>query len=324
MSAAWFLVVALAVRAAAAPPSFGEGGWDWKETLTPHFRILHQSVWLPEGLTMGIEHINFRLRMDLGIFQNFGSKDRANVYLYRDLKSYVNGEFSPPPWSNGVAVYSKNAVAIPAMRQTSQMLRVLAHENTHLIFVKYFRESHLDPPSWLNEGLAMLEEADSPDRPETSVWYQNMVAMAPKSWFPMDRFFLLSPTNDLNNDKTLVANFYVQAYSVTNFLVRKHSHLQFKAFCDQIRDGKSAAEALRLAYHYQNLGDFEKRWRDWLREPSHKRRVEALTAAQRSQSDGVIDVAGQGGGAFAEFSSGWEVKPQFVFPKSQQALPQGQ
>jgi hypothetical protein len=70
-----------------------------------------------------------------------------------------------------VAVYDKNAVAIPTMRETSQMLRVLAHENTHLIFVKYFREGHRDPPSWVNEGLAMLEEADSPDKPETSVWY---------------------------------------------------------------------------------------------------------------------------------------------------------
>jgi hypothetical protein len=54
----------------------------------------------------------------------------------------------------------------------------------------------------------------------------------------MDQFFELSPTKDLHDDKTLVANFYVQAYSVTNFLVRKHSHLQFKEFCDQLRDGK--------------------------------------------------------------------------------------
>jgi hypothetical protein len=316
MPAFWVFAVLLAGFAKAAPSQSGEGGWGWRETLTPHFKILHQSAWLPNGLTMGVEHINFRLRMDLGMFENFGSNERANLYLYKDMQSYVSGEFSPPPWSNGVAVYSKNAVAIPAMRQTGEMLRVLAHENTHLIFVKYFREAHVDPPSWVNEGLAMLEEAESPDKPETSVWYQNMVAMSPKAWFPMEQFFLLSPTKDLHDDKTLVANFYVQSYSVTHFLVRKHSHLQFKAFCDQLRDGKTAADALRLAYHYRDVAEFEKRWRSWLAEPSHKRRVELIPAAQRGQGDGVIDVAGRQGGGLNGFSSGWEIKPQMVFPKS--------
>lgn len=299
--------------AEAAVPS-GQG-WDWRETLTPHFHIYHQSAWLPAGLTMGVEHINFRLRMDLGMFQNFSGNDRANIYLYKDMDSYVKGEFQPPPWSNGVAVYDKNAVAIPTMRETSQMLRVLAHENTHLIFVKYFREGHRDPPSWVNEGLAMLEEADSPDKPETSVWFQNMVAMSPRSWFPMDQFFELSPTKDLHDDKTLVANFYVQAYSVTNFLVRKHSHLQFKEFCDQLRDGKSAVDALRLAYHYRDANDFEKRWRTWVQDPGNKRRVERLTTAQRTQSDGVVDQAGRSSD-FKGFSNSWQVKPQMVFPTS--------
>jgi hypothetical protein len=229
------------------------------------------------------------------------------------MKSYVNGEFAPPPWSNGVAIYDKNTIAIPAMRETSQLLRVLAHENTHLIFVKYFREGHRDPPSWVNEGLAMLEEADSPDRPETSQWYQNMVAMGSKGWFPLDKFFDLSPTKDLHDDKTLVATFYVQAYSITHFLVRKHSHLQFKSFCDQLRDGKSVGDALRLAYQYRSIQDFEKRWRAWLMDPEHKRRVAALPAAQRGGGDGVVDQAG-GGSAFQGFSNGWEIKPQMVFP----------
>ena len=312
----WLLAVALAAQAGAAPQS---GGWDWRETLTPHFRVLHQSPWLPPGLTIGIEHINFRLRMDLGMFSNLWGKDRANIYLYRDMDSYVHGEFSPPPWSNGVAIYDKNAVAIPAMKETSQMLRVLSHENTHLIFVKYFREGHRDPPSWVNEGLAMLEEADSPEHPETSQWYQNMVAMPPNKWFPMETFFAVNPTKDLHDDKDLVATFYVQAYSITHFLVRKHSHLQFKAFCDKLRDGQSVEDSLRLAYQYRSVGDFEKRWRAWLKDPVHKRRVSKVKGP--GESDGVIDEAGPGGN-FNGFSSGWEVKPQMVFPTSKRSAQQ--
>ena len=297
----WVLAAVLVGRALAAPSP--ERGWEWRETLPPHFRVFHQSTWLPTGLTMGIERVNFRLRMDLGMFQNWSAKDRVGIYLYKDMASYVRGEFTPPPWSNGVAVYDKNAVAIPAVQGTAQLLRILAHENTHLIFVRYFREARADPPSWVNEGLATLEEADSPERPETSAWYQHMVMMDPKQWFPMERFFALSPAKDLDDDKTRVAIFYVQAYSVVHFLVRKHSHLQFKAFCDHLREGKSAAEALRLAYHYRDARDFEKRWRAWLSDPSHKRRVAALTAAQRSSSDGAVDQAGQSG-AFRSFAGG--------------------
>jgi hypothetical protein len=180
-----------------------------------------------------------------------------------------------------------------------------------LIFVKYFREARVDPPSWLNEGLAMLEEADSPEKPETSHWYQNMAEMDSRRWYPLSQFFAISPTRDLHDDQNLVTKFYVQSYSITHFLVRKHSHLQFKAFCDQLRRGKSAADALRLAYQYRSVADFEKRWRSWLADPTHKRRVASLTAAQRSTDDGVVDQAA-GASAFG-FSSGWQIHPKRVF-----------
>ncbi len=321
---ATLLALLLAASAAAADgfASFASdgGGQAWRETLTPHFTIHHQTVWLPPGLTMGVEKVHFRLEMDLGMFSSWPSKGRINFYLYKDLQSYEAGEFHPPAWSNGLAVYDRNAVAIPAMKKTSQILRVFAHETTHLVFVNYFHEAHRDPPNWLNEGLAMLEEAPSPDRPQASQWYQNMVAMDPAKWFPMDAFFRTSPMRDLGNDKGRVAVFYIQAYSIVQFLVRQHSRLQFKAFCSDLRDGLSAAEALRLVYHYRSPQEFEKRWRQWLADPVHKRRVAALAPGEVSSGDGVIDRAGGPGsaGAFGgfsnSFSKGWEIKPRMVFP----------
>jgi hypothetical protein len=204
------------------------------------------------------------------------------------------------------------------------MLRVLAHETTHLLFVSYFREKHRDPPSWVNEGLAMVEEAESPTRPETSQWYQSMVAMDPKKWYPMDEFLAINPTKDLHDNKTMVAEWYVQAYSVTHFLVRKHSRLQFKNFCSLLRDGKSSEEALISAYHYRSAGDFSRKWRAWLNDPTHKRRVDALSDADRAQGDGVITKAKRGGSPFHSFSTGWEVKTKSVFPPQQQSQPSGQ
>jgi hypothetical protein len=74
-------------------------------------------------------------------------------------------------------------------------------------------------------------------------------------------------------------------------------------------------DALRLAYQYRDANDFEKRWRAWVQDPGNKRRVERLTTAQRTQSDGVVDQAGRSSD-FKGFSNGWQVKPQMVFPTS--------
>lgn len=295
------LLVGLTLPATAAVP---QKGWEWRETTTPHFRILHQETWLPTGFTIGVERIHSRLRMDLGTFSPWMARERVSLYVYSDLRAYVAGEFKPPPWSNGVAVYEKKAVVLPTMKEPSQMLRVIAHETTHLLFVNYFRERRRDPPSWINEGIAMVEEAESRDKPETSQWYQNMVEMRPSAWFPMDRFFEISPTKDLHDDKKDVSQWYVQAYSVTHFLVRKHSNLQFKSFCSHLRDGKTAAQALWLVYRYRSVRDFEKKWRAWLDDPIHKRRVAALTSAQRNSDDGVIEDAGKTHPTFGSFSTG--------------------
>ncbi len=314
---AWLLIAALSGSSARA-----QGGWQWHETTTPHFSVHHQSVWLPEGLTMGLEKINFRLHMDLGIFSNWSSSGRVAVYIYKNQQAYAGGRFHPPSWSNGVAIYDKKAVAIPAMHSRAQMLRVLAHENTHLIFVNYFRESHRDPPAWVNEGLAMLEEADSPERPQTSVWYQNMVEMNPQRWFPLEKFFAISPTTDLVNDPNLVTIFYVQAYSLTHFLMRKHTKMQFKSFCDHLRAGDSVADSLRLAYQYETVGDFERAWRRWLALPEHLRRVQELPLADRDQDTAVdqAGVANDGSGGFSEHSAGfgsgfsvWKVREPNAF-----------
>ncbi len=319
MPAPWVFGFVLALSASA-----GTGGdaWEWKETATPHFRVEHQDTWLPQGFTIGIEHMHFRLNMDLGQFSPWMAKEKIGLYVYRDLNSYVNGEFKPPPWSNGVAIYAKKAVAIPTMKETSQMLRVLGHETTHLLFVSYFRESHRDPPSWLNEGLAMLEEAESPTKPETSQWYQSMVEMDPKKWFPMDEFLQINPAKDLHDNNAMVGEWYFQAYSVTHFLVRKHSRLQFKSFCAAIRDGKSSEEALQSVYHFRSTADFQHQWRLWLADPTHKRRVMALKAVERATGDGVVEKAGNGNSPFHGFSSGWHVDTKTVFPSG--AKPAGQ
>lgn len=295
----------LAALALAAPAWARDGqGWDWRESNTPHFIIKHQASWLPPGFTMGAERIHSRLRMDLGMFSPWMSKEKVNLFIYADQVSFLAGEFAPPKWSNGLAIYERKAVAMPTMKDPRKMLSVMAHETTHLLFDSYWREAHREPPAWINEGLAMLEEAESPDKPETSVWYQQMTLIDPKKFPDLEAFFAVTPTKDLHNDQAAVGEWYVQAYSVTHFLLRKHSKLQFKSLCAALRDGKPVADALWLTYRYRRVSDLDKKWRAWLADPQHKRRVAALAGdARKGMDETVVGKSGLKSSSFKSFST---------------------
>jgi hypothetical protein len=311
-----FIALLAALFAPAALAAEGQG-WNWRETMTPHFHIRHQESFLPPGFTINAERIHSRLRMDLGMFSPWMGRERVNLYLYKDHRSYVAGEFNPPEWSNGLAIFQLKAVALPGMADKKKLLQVMGHETTHLLFEGYFKEQNRPAPVWINEGLAMLEEADSPEKPESSEWYQGMVNMDPKSFMPLDHFFLVTPTKDMADEsKQTVGAWYVQAYSLVHFLLRKHSKLQFKSFCSELRDGKSAPEALWKVYRYRSLADFDKRWKSWLADPVHKRRIQALAASQREAAEQGDAPTGKGrsNASFKAFSTGFEVHR---FPSAQ-------
>jgi len=299
------LVIFIFLLAAAPAAAREDTGWDWRQTLTPHFVIKHQSPWLPAGFTMGAEKVHSRLRMDLGMFSSWMSKEKINLYVYADQESFLAGEFKPPKWSNGLAIYERKAVAMPTMKDPRKMISVMAHEATHLIFDGYWKEAHREPPSWINEGLAMLEEAESADRPETSIWYQQMTMIEPRQFPDLETFFSITPTKDLHNQAS-VGEWYIQAYSVTHYLLRKHSRLQFKSLCAALRDGKPIADALWLTYRYKRVSDLDKKWRLWLSEPIHKRRVAALAGDSRKGMDETaVGKAGGKASNFQSFSTGF-------------------
>lgn len=297
------LAVLLAAPAGAARDGLS---WDWRQTQTPHFVINHQTSWLPAGFTMGSERVHSRLRRDLGMFSPWMAKEKINLYIYADQESFLDGEFAPPKWSNGLAIYDRKAVAMPTMKDPRKMLSVMAHEATHLLFDSYWREAHRQPPSWLNEGLAMLEEAESPDRPETSVWFQQMTLVDPARFPDLETFFGITPTKDLHNDNSAVGEWYIQAYSVTHYLLRKHSRLQFKSLCAALRDGKPVADALWLTYRYKKVSDLDKKWRAWLADPAHKRRVASLAGdARKGIDEEPVGKAGLKSTSFKSFTTGF-------------------
>src|SRR5438045_9286300 len=86
---------------------FAGADWGWRQTLSPHFVVFHESAWTPSGFVLDLEKMHNRLRMDLSMFSPWMSKERLNLYLYKGQQSYLEGEFKPPKWSNGISLSEK-------------------------------------------------------------------------------------------------------------------------------------------------------------------------------------------------------------------------
>lgn len=277
-------ILAGLLLALGGPALAREESFKWHETMSPHFEIKHEKTWLPPGTVMKLERLHGRLRLDLSMFSPWMAKERVKLWLYADRDSYVAGRFEPPGWSNGIAMYEIRTVAVHDQPAPKKLFEVISHETTHLLFESYWGEVGKIPPAWLNEGLSMLEEAESAERPETSDWYQLMIELPNKPVFKLDSLAVTRPTEDLGDDKDKVALFYTQSYSVVHFLFRKHNKLQFKTFVSNLRDGRSLKDALWLSYRYQTVEKFEKAWKDWLKDPSHLKKIERAYSSRPSAS----------------------------------------
>jgi hypothetical protein len=273
------LLLALMLQAHAA--------WKWNQTLSPHFAVSHESAWAPKGFVLSLEKMHNRLRMDLSMFSPWMAKERVNVFLYATQQSYVGGEFQPPPWSNGLSIMERKAVAVYERPLLSDLMETISHETTHLLFQGYWQEVGKVAPSWLNEGLAMREEVANPGEPEANPRYQNMAYWDLKKIIPMKEFLAIRPTEDLgeDKDKDKVVDWYTQAFSIVYFLYRENSRIQFKNLCSRLRDGQELEEVLKSTYRYGSLQAFEQDWRKWLALPTHKRKVERFLSS--AQADGT-------------------------------------
>lgn len=243
-------------------PLFGRAA-SWVDTVSTHFVIRRQTAFTTGASTIDLERLHSRLGLDLAAFSPWMAKERVALYLYPNAKSYGEGEFHPPAWSNGIAFYDRRIIAVYAHRSPEALDKIIAHEMTHLLFESYWAESNKMPPSWLNEGLAMMEETERTDEEDKSEWYQGMANLGPKRLVSFAVLTQIDPSAQLRS-KEAASYWYVSAYSVVYFLYREHSKLQFINFCKDLRDGSTLEAALWKDYRYPTTAKFEAAWKGWL------------------------------------------------------------
>lgn len=256
---------------------------------------------------------------------------KAKVYVYQNRQSFLRNEPVASSWSGAFFSPDEGRIVMyDEPNNTSKMIEQFTHELTHLFVEEFYNppsESYkLEPPIWLNEGLAVNME-DIATSTKGGVWAndlvviniisqaeklkllsrlknkqgftaaekraaaQNMVSMKTVS-FVKFADFIKSNSYDIAEQKGDIENWYFQAYAMVRFLFRtKNStypdkRMQFEQFTKLLRtfedkkdaNGKvvhdangrivkkrmSTEAALRKAYGFRNINDFETKFWKWL------------------------------------------------------------
>ncbi|MCF7800281.1 hypothetical protein K9M16_04770 [Candidatus Babeliales bacterium] len=139
-------------------------------------------------------------------------------------------------------------------------ISILAHELTHIIFREYLGRQNL--PLWLDEGVAMYVE-----RKYTNLTYQGldqqMEDKIKKANFIAFKKLMNINAQELQSKPTTYVNlFYLQSFSLINFMVERYQKHNFSRFLWNLKNENNVERALSKTYYQlKNIDEFEKRWK---------------------------------------------------------------
>ncbi|MBP9865501.1 MAG: hypothetical protein KBC91_03760 [Candidatus Omnitrophica bacterium] len=152
-----------------------------------------------------------------------------------------DGNIRLPAYSSGILEGAFSAVAI--------------HEMTHAFVGRMSRKK---APSWIQEGLAVYMENQVQPRDFMVL----RLAVKTNSLLPMDQ--MMNEQKVTGHQDALFANlFYDQAYSLTDYLIRKYGMFKIKKLLKSFGEDKDYDSALRSALGV-DPAKLEKRWKNSL------------------------------------------------------------
>ncbi|MFH1771479.1 MAG: peptidase MA family metallohydrolase [Candidatus Omnitrophota bacterium] len=238
---------------------------DFKELRSEHFIIKYHSD-VDTGYVNEIKSLSedlyrkiteeFRLIRDkLWLWEN-----RARVFIAKDSEDYLN-RFSCPSWSGACVEYDSKIIYTYPHQNNFKSL--FAHEMTHIIFREYVNSGRV--PLWLDEAIASyIEDKYSDGRHKKRIpWLKRVITE--------DRYIIFSDLEvitgtDLRNVSSDYVNlFYIQSFSIINFLVEKYGNDNFSRFLFFLRRDHGVDEALAKGFHhsFRNRVNFEKQWKEF-------------------------------------------------------------
>jgi hypothetical protein len=234
---------------------------EWRVFKSTHFLVFYKgaSEDLLNQLAQKVEGYYDEITGEFGFNRlNFWTWDnRAKIYLFDTQEEYRKAN-SGLGWSSGlVAVDNKS---IQSYLTAPELLNnVLAHEMAHIIFREMVGFNNPAVPLWLEEGVSVFQERRSENQSVKSY----LVGRIQSNTFM--NFNQLNSFNSMQSqDRQLIELFYRESYSLLNYLISEFGKDKFVLFCQHLRDYRDLTRALRLAYSFDSLPEFESSWKAYL------------------------------------------------------------
>ncbi len=143
-------------------PFSDKTGIPWIDSSSSHFNLKvepHNKTIMTPNLGMRFETVYQILNRNISWM--LGGK--ASVYVYQNKADFLKYEPSAAAWSGAFYSASQNRIVMyDDPKNTDKMISHFMHELTHLFVQNFFnppdRKIDVEPPIWLNEGLAVNME----------------------------------------------------------------------------------------------------------------------------------------------------------------------
>ena len=256
-------------------PAFAYGsdydykGIKYEELRFPHF-IVYYDKSVSESYANQLGDMGERFYMDITeefnlVRNQFWTWDnRAKIFVAKD-KDVFASSFSCPSWSSACVDHAhKEIFTYP---DQANFDAILAHELTHIIFYEYV--GNVAVPLWFNEGVAIYIQENKAD----SKWFGDNFFVYLRRLIKDTKYISFTEILGAGNSglegrgSDYVNTFYMQAYSMVNFLIKKYGRDGFAYFLYKLRDGGDFKAA--TASSFEGLStpqEFEERWKNFYQE----------------------------------------------------------
>ncbi|MBX7167464.1 MAG: hypothetical protein K1X74_14130 [Pirellulales bacterium] len=157
---------------------------------------------------------------------------------------------------------------------------VLPHEVTHTIFASHFRQPL---PRWADEGACTTVEHNSERRKQGRMLIE---------FLQTGRGIAFSKMFAMKDYPADILPLYSQGHSLASYLIDQGGKREFMRFVKDGLDGRRWSEAVAMHYGFNDLGQLQTTWLDWVRQGSPM----PVPVALRGRDSGVQLVSGTNAG----------------------------
>lgn len=239
---------------------FGESR-SWQQFKSTHFLVFYNgaSEDLLNRLTEKAEGYYNEIADLLGLnrFNYWTWDNRARIYLFDTFEEYKKAS-NNLDWSVGLVTIGNKSIR-SYLTAPGLLDNVLAHELAHIIFREMVGFDNFAVPLWLEEGVATFHER-RPD--QESVKRYLVVKLRTNTLMSLNQLYSFDLMH--TKDKLAIKSFYLESYSLVNYLIKIFGKDKFVSFCQYLRDHRDLTRALRSTYSFDSLLEFENSWKSYI------------------------------------------------------------